>query len=373
MLKQIFTFLLLLVILSCSSNPSALSGTNQQFLELGDQNNLEDLEVVGESLKLNFLKPLTVDTSLSLGTYIKSLYQDQKGNMWMGTFFNAIYKFNGKSLLNLQNKEGVVGNNIRDIVEDGAGNIWFASNDGLLQYDGSKFTNFTVKEGLVCAEVTCLVIDKSGVMWIGTEDGLCFFNGKSFTPFVLPPADISGFDYIHQAPRKINSLFQDDQENIWVAQNGGGVYRINNKMLSKSEGVYTHFTESNGLCNNFITGISGDKAGNIWLSSRFNGVNKFDGKSFTHFSKKDGLSSDFVWKVFEDTAGRLWFPTAGGGVCKFDGTSFKTFTKKDGLADDFVQTIMQDKDGLLWFGTASGLSSYDGKTFKSNNKSQGGC
>ena len=94
---------------------------------------------------------------------------------------------------------------------------------------------------------------------------------------------------------------------------------------------------------------------------------------FTHYSKKHGLSSDFIWKVFEDKTGTLWFPTAGGGVCKFDGTSFKNFTVQDGLADNFVQTILEDKEGILWFGTSAGLTSYDGKTFKSNKKSQGGC
>lgn len=376
MLKQIFTYFLLLVILSCTSHPSVLNGNSLPFMQIGNNMsamNFNDHESPDEPLKLNFLKPLTVDTTLRLGTYIKSLYQDQSGNMWIGTFFESIYKYNGKSLLNLHNNEGLMGNNIRGIAEDRLGNIWFATNDGLLRYDGSEFTVLKRKDGLICDEVSSIIIDKSGLIWVGTEDGLCTYDGKSFTPFVLPSAEISGVDYIHQAPRMINSIFQDAQENIWVAQNGGGVYRINNKIRSKSDETYTHYSEKNGLCNNFITGISGDKAGNIWMSSRFNGVSKFDGKSFTHYSKDQGLSSNFVWKVFEDKAGALWFPTAGAGVCKFDGTSFKTFTVQDGLADNFVQTIMEDKEGILWFGTSSGLSSYDGKTFKSNNKSRGGC
>ena len=59
------------------------------------------------------------------------------------------------------------------------------------------------------------------------------------------------------------------------------------------------------------------KSGNLWIGTDFEGVSKYDGKTFTHFSIKEGLSHGIVYCIAEDKSGNLWFGTTGCGVTKY--------------------------------------------------------
>lgn len=114
--------------------------------------------------------------------------------------------------------------------------------------------------------------------------------------------------------------------------------------------------------------IKQDRKGNIWMAS-WEGVFKYDGKSFTNVTSK--MSSARFFSVLEDRKGNFWFASIGSGVYYYNGTSFRNFTTKDGLANDRVTHIYEDKAGNIWFGTEGGASRYDGKSFR-NFKLTGG-
>lgn len=113
--------------------------------------------------------------------------------------------------------------------------------------------------------------------------------------------------------------------------------------------------------NSIVRTIKQDRRGNIWITS-WEGVFKYDGKSFTNVTSK--VSSARFFSVLEDRKGNFWFASIGSGVYYYDGKSFQNFTTKDGLANDRVTTIYEDKTGAVWFGTEGGTSRYDGKSFR---------
>jgi ligand-binding sensor domain-containing protein len=104
-----------------------------------------------------------------------------------------------------------------------------------------------------------------------------------------------------------------------------------------------------------------DKKGNIWIAA-FDGIFKYDGKSFTNITGK--VSSSHFFSVLEDSKGNMWFGSIGSGVFLYDGRSFRNFTTREGLAGNGVTCIYEDKKGKIWFGTGEGVSCYDGKAFK---------
>ena len=61
--------------------------------------------------------------------------------------------------------------------------------------------------------------------------------------------------------------------------------------------------------------------------------------------------------IIEDKSGNLWLGGLGfNGLTKYDGKSFYSFTEKEGLSNNVVCSILQDKSGNIWIGTRFGLS-----------------
>jgi ligand-binding sensor domain-containing protein len=107
-----------------------------------------------------------------------------------------------------------------------------------------------------------------------------------------------------------------------------------------------------------------DRKGNIWMAA-FDGIFRYDGKSFAHMTSQ--VTSSRFFSVLEDRKGNLWFGTVGvdgSGVYYYDGKSFQNFTTKDGLLNNEVGSMYEDKKGNIWFGVSGGASCYDGKSFR---------
>lgn len=119
--------------------------------------------------------------------------------------------------------------------------------------------------------------------------------------------------------------------------------------------------------NGIVRTIKQDTKGNIWITS-WEGVFKYDGKSFTNVTRK--VSQARFFSVLEDSKGNFWFASIGSGVYYYDGKSFQNFTTGDGLASNDVTSIYEDKAGTVWFGTENGASRYDGKSFKNFKMSE---
>lgn len=81
--------------------------------------------------------------------------------------------------------------------------------------------------------------------------------------------------------------------------------------------------------------------------------------SFIHFGIEQGLAQSQVQTVTQDDDGNLWVGTLSG-LTRYNGRTFKTFTKKDSLAEDWITSVFEDKEGNLWFGHwAGGVSRYN--------------
>ena len=69
--------------------------------------------------------------------------------------------------------------------------------------------------------------------------------------------------------------------------------------------------------------------------------------SYVQYNVQNGLAGSTVYDAVQDKDGFVWFATESG-VSRFDGTSFKNFSTKDGLPDDEVLKLFVDSRNRVW-------------------------
>lgn len=296
------------------------------------------------------------DTTL-VSQYIRSIFQDSKGNLWFGTLGEGVVRYDVKTLTYFSSPDGFNNNTVYAINEDKSGNLWFGTDQGVYKYDGKTFKNYHQKDGLSHIDITRkgILVDRSGTVWVGTHGGVYRYDpsadnkgGLSFSLFSkLPPINIAG-------------IMEDNNGNIWFASSEKGVFRYDGKTI-------TQLAAKEGLGENYAGGIAQDKAGNMWFTMK-NGICKYDGKTFTEYTPEDGLGGTEFWGIYIEQSGIIWV-TARGSTTRFDPSvplpnpkAFTVFTSANGLTC-CVQSMYQDKSGNMWWGTGQGLFRFNGYRF----------
>lgn len=128
-----------------------------------------------------FLKEYNVK---GLDIRINTLLTDDKGDLWLGGE-KELYKISNNKVYNIKKNLKVF-----DLLLDNDGNIWAATNKGVLKLDKKgKETAYTTKKGLSHNLCTSLDIDNKGKVWVATLKGLNYFetSKNSFFPFDIQP------------------------------------------------------------------------------------------------------------------------------------------------------------------------------------------
>ena len=219
-----------------------------------------------------------------------SILKDSKGRLWKGTRGGGLW-------VDDRHVEGLPSSHIYRIREDAHGNIWVAMLQGGVARIGADGVT-TILKGKDCHDI---VQDKDGRWWIAAEDSIYVFE-KSGKKGMVHGVQ-SGF---------FVCLFKDDDGNIWAGSIGKGLlkYRfVGGKVTTKT------YTVSNGLPNNNIYCIVGDKRGVIWIGTEDGllSFNPISGDMRSHW-----FSSSLLTNVFNERAavcmsnGQLIFGTHDG-------------------------------------------------------------
>jgi len=295
--------------------------------------------------------------SLLQNVPIYDIESDKYGNIWFCTGGNGLIKFDGKNYSSVDNyyKNKKI-NDYSHIYKDKLDNIWFISDKAIFKYNGKKIINISEYLNLKISNYTTIIQDKSFNYWVGTNgNGLVQFNNKNQV-------------YYNQsnglAINYISCLIEDKTNQIWCGTDGGGICKFSGEH-------FIHYSEKDGLPNNLIMAISEDSRGNFWFGTFGAGLSKFDGKSFKNFTTKDGLSSNIVYSIVEDNNKNIWIGLKDGGVSMYNYTKFTNYTTKNGLISDLVYSIIVDNKNNIWIGTNKGINTFDGKKFNKITTDEG--
>ena len=354
-LNKILLFIFLVVFTSCNGQKEANTAT--------PPNAFKPSPTVIRNFKASALAP-DFDTTL-VSQYIRSIFQDSKGNLWFGTIDEGVVRYDVNTLTYFSNPDGFNSSTVYAINEDKNGHLWFGTDQGVYKYNpstafvagGNAFRNYNQKDGLSHVDISRkgILVDQSGTIWVGTHGGVFRYD---------PSADDKGapsFSLFQQVPPiNVTAIMEDRSGNIWFASSKEGVFRYDGKTV-------LHIAEKEGLGDNYAGGMAQDKEGNMWFTMK-NGICKYDGKTLTDYTPQDGLGGTEFWGIYIEQSGIIWV-TARGSTTRFDPSiplpnpkAFTVFTVQDGL-NCCVQSMYQDRAGNMWWGTGQGLYRFDGKGF----------
>jgi ligand-binding sensor domain-containing protein len=104
--------------------------------------------------------------------YIVSLLVDSSGVVWAGTWGGGLSRFDGENWTVYTVDDGLPGNHVFMLHEDGKGKLWIGTNNGLSRMDDTGFRSFTTSDGLFSNRVFAMATSDDGSRWIGSFGGV---------------------------------------------------------------------------------------------------------------------------------------------------------------------------------------------------------
>jgi len=291
-------------------------------------------------------KAYTRDDGLA-SNVVYEVYRDHSGDLWFATA-GGVSRLHDGRFKTLTTKDGLPGNHVYRIVEDHSGDFWFGTlTGGLVRDHDGRLTTFTTKDGLGSNQIHSLYVRKNGTLLAGTyHGGLYRYRKGRFESFGLP----HGF-----AAEGAEALLEDGQGNLWIGTYGGGLIRDH-------DGHFSRLTRHNGLSNNYVFALRLDHEGDLWIGTR-NGLDRLRNGKFLVYGEPEGLANP-TFDVYQTPDGTIWVGTEGDGLFAIrDGRVTRHLTTADGLASNSVTSLVRDGSGGLWAGTfGAGLSHlHDGR------------
>ena len=298
-----------------------------------------------------FINP---DKADQISDYVRNIFEDKDGNLWMGTNGYGVARYDGNELKYFDQSKGLSGSQVTDVMQAKDGKIWLSTYGGLSVYDGKSFTNYTMKDGLRGEWMWSVYEDSKGQIWASSVEGLSRLEGNKFVDVNLFGRTIHAYDN-RFSNQNVRDYLEVDGE-LWMATSGLGICIYNGK-------EFRYINEENGLCNNDVSCFIEDSKGNIWIATRYGGVCMYDGETFVTYDMQNGIANNESIIVYEDKAGDIWFSAEGYGLYKYDGKKLTNYAANEGLGVRAVQTVFEDSKGRFWTGGGGGLYRLYGDNF----------
>lgn len=286
--------------------------------------------------------------------HIREILLDRNEQMWVATSGGGIARILGQQFRHFNSANGLLGNRIYAIHADDKGQLWFsASQNGIQKLDSTGFHSMPQDSGIF-AGVKCKAIatDRRGRVWVGTE-------GRGL--FVL---DSFGARLVNGIPSpRIQSILMAPTGNIWVATIDQGVVLLREDLARPGNFSVRKYGQNEGLKDLNITTLRADGKGNVWFGTQSGMFGFFEEEKLkaSFGGSANGLPDLPIRAMVFDPSGQLWLGFRGGGVWGArsleleSGASTRFSPLSAPLASQNIYLLQPDQAGHLWVGTEKGV------------------
>lgn len=307
-------------------------------------------------------------------------------------------------------KNGLYSNNIKKIVQDKKGYVWFGG-FGLYRYDGYEIKEYiNTPEGkniLIGNYINNLYVDSKNNLWVVCSNGLYIYNRDfdifnkvrfsheidDFSKTILFEQDETLFivlDSIYYTPIGSNkhtlmsycsinksginrALFFDSENNVlYLSGTNGNLFYMpfNQSQPDKKISKVDLFPPP---ANDIITYMSANRY-YIVVAYKKSGIQVYDKSDstayFYKYEGKKGINNNQVKTIYIENQNKIWIGTGGGGINLLSPKS-KSFTyykhnkfDRSSLSSNIILDIYENSQGIIWIGTLNGGVNYYHKNQK---------
>ncbi|NDV58041.1 two-component regulator propeller domain-containing protein [Bacteroides sp. 519] len=218
--------------------------------------------------------------------------------------------------------------------------ISLCAQDGFNYY----FTHINGENGLSASNVKAILQDSYGFMWFGTKNGLNRYNGTSILQLnCYDPETETGNN-------NISALFEDKDHKLWVGTDRG-IYIYN-----PAEDVFRQLKprSSGGVTpDNWVAEILSDAKGHIWVLIPDQGIFCFRGDEMGYYAinNKINFKSESPNCIGINEKGEVWVGTSNLGLFKYNPgkDTFEQYINGDSfkLAEKSIESICFQGDDIV--------------------------
>jgi ligand-binding sensor domain-containing protein len=208
------------------------------------------------------------------------IIEDHKGRIWVGRTSirddkGPLCEVQGTQLQCHSKQDGlncILGNHL---AEDKNGTIWVGDAGKACSWNHGATASYLAasNDGACKPALDSLVADPSNLMLVGCHGGLRRLEQGKFAPFRVASLDADKL--------KEPKLLYDRAGSLWIGTANDGLYYISN-------GVADHFGQADGLSDDKVSSLYEDREDNIWVATP-NGLDRFHRLSVVSSSTKQGL------------------------------------------------------------------------------------
>lgn len=285
---------------------------------------------------------------------IWDIVADSSGDLWLATDRGVMGIVSGATVAFQPYNSNLPSNFVRAIAADSAGNRYYATAGGIAEHAGDAITVFhTGNSTLPSDDCTAILVHPTnGKIYIGTQDSW-FVEWNGTTTF-------TSYSYAGRGESTATPIscldYKSTTGEVAIGSDEGMT------LFNPSTYGFDNYTTSNGLPTNQVRAVAQAGDGTGWIGTT-GGLHRINPDSTTqNYTVADNLADNGINDIFVTPADDLWIGT-NGGVSFFNGTSFTSYTTSNSdLYSNQVLSICLWQ-GDLYIGLTQGLDVRRGTAF----------
>ncbi len=273
---------------------------------------------------------------------IQAVCIDKQARKWIGTAQGLYMETQGKLTRVLPAKHNII-----SLWEDDSGSVWVGTfGDGIwsLNAAGNINGHWVEKDGLSNGSILSIT-GQDGHLWLATLGGVTEMKRRSNGQYQLSNLPEMVNKYVYK-------VFCDSKKRVWFGTDGQGLRVL-------EQGGIKHYSTVNGIELKTIYSIAEDTKGRIWFGTDREGLFCFDGVNFKNYTTKNNLHSMSIIGVACNASGQVVVAYENGFDLldpeRVDHVTFCDVANGVPLSEINLNGICKDPQGHIWLGTKKGL------------------